>query len=84
MANFLFISPNQIKFLPSVCSWLDFSAILVSISAVSLGRLSYQLTYFLDFKVDKWAVSSLTNSYILLTYCKYVYFKIHDSNIATA
>jgi hypothetical protein len=40
--------------------------LLVSISAVSLGRLSY----FLDFKVAKRAV--------------YVYFNIHDSNIATA
>jgi hypothetical protein len=61
MANFLSISPNQTKFLPTVClvKGLDFSAIPVSISAVSLG---YQLIYFLDFKVSKWAVSSLTYS----------------------
>jgi hypothetical protein len=42
MALFLSISPNQTKFLPSVClvPGLDFSAILVLISAVSLGRIS--------------------------------------------
>jgi hypothetical protein len=59
LANFLSISPNQTRFLPSVClvPGLDFSAIPVSNSAVSSGRLS---TYtFLDFKVVKWAVSSL-------------------------
>jgi hypothetical protein len=41
-------------------SQLDFSAIPVSISAVSLRRLSTYI--FLDFKVAKWAVSSLTHS----------------------
>jgi hypothetical protein len=42
LANFLSISPNQTKFLPSVClvPELDFSAIPVPIFAVSLGRLS--------------------------------------------
>ncbi len=61
LANFLSIFPNQTMFLPSVClvPGLDFSAIPVSISAVSLGMLS---TYFLDFKVAKWAVSYLTHS----------------------
>jgi len=50
---------------PSFCrlfawSQQDFSAIPVSISAVSLRRLS---TYILlDFKVTKWAISSLTHS----------------------
>jgi hypothetical protein len=40
MANFLSIPPNQTKLLPPVClvSGLDFSAIPVSISAVSLRR----------------------------------------------
>ncbi len=42
LANFLSISPNQTKFLP--WSQLDFSAIHVSVSAVSLRRLS---TYIL-------------------------------------
>jgi hypothetical protein len=38
---------------------MDFSAIPVSISAVSLRRLTtFRL---LDFKVPKWAVSSLTH-----------------------
>jgi hypothetical protein len=62
LANFLSILTNQTNFLPSVClvPGLYFSAIPVSISAVSLGRL---LTiHFLDFKVAKWAVSSLTHS----------------------
>jgi hypothetical protein len=62
LANFLSISPNQTKFLFSVClvPGLYFSAIPVSISAVSLGRL---LTiHFLDFKVAKWADSYLTHS----------------------
>jgi hypothetical protein len=40
----------------------------------------YQLVYFLDFKVAKWAVSSLTHSENPFR----VYFNIHDSNIATA
>jgi hypothetical protein len=46
LANFLSISPNQTKFLLSVCLvlGLDFSASPVSISVVSLGRLS---TYML-------------------------------------
>ncbi len=47
--NFLSISPNQTKFLPYVrlVPGPDFSAILVSISAVSLGRLSsYSLFRF--------------------------------------
>ncbi len=46
LANFLSISPNQTKFLLSVrlVPALDNSAIPVSISAVSLGRL---LTYIL-------------------------------------
>ncbi len=53
LANFLSISPNQTKFLLSVClvPGLDFSIIPVSFSAVSLGRLS---TYILlDLKVVK-------------------------------
>jgi hypothetical protein len=85
LANFLNISPNQTKYLASVrlVPGLEFFAIPVSISAVSLGRL-YQLIYFLDFKVAKWAVSSLTHSSNSLEYCKYIYFNIHDSNIATA
>jgi hypothetical protein len=42
LANFLSISPNQTKFLPSVClvPGLEFSAIPVLISAVSLEMLS--------------------------------------------
>jgi hypothetical protein len=62
LANFLSISTNQAKFLPTVClvPELDFSAIPVSISELSLK--DYQLIYFLDFKVAKWAVSSLTYS----------------------
>ncbi len=46
LSNFLSISPNQTKFLSSVClvPRLDFSAIPVSTSAESLGRLS---TYIL-------------------------------------
>jgi hypothetical protein len=45
LAHFLSISPNQTKLLPSVflVPRLDFSAIPVSISAMSLGRLSNQL-----------------------------------------
>ncbi len=41
LAKFLSISPNQTKFLLSVClvPGLDFSAIPVPISAMSLGRL---------------------------------------------
>jgi hypothetical protein len=46
LANFLSISLNQTKFVLTVClvPRLDFSAIPVSISAISLGRLS---TYIL-------------------------------------
>jgi hypothetical protein len=64
LANFLSISPNQTKLLPSVClvPGLDFSGVPVLISAVSLRRLSTYIRYFLDFKVDKWAVSSMTHS----------------------
>ncbi len=59
LANFLSISPNQTKFLPSVCLVpARLFAIPDSISAVSLRR-TYKL---LDFKVAKWAVSSLTHS----------------------
>jgi hypothetical protein len=50
LANFLSISPSQTKFVLSVClvPGLAFSAIHVSISAVSLGRLStYTLFRFL-------------------------------------
>jgi hypothetical protein len=75
LANFLSKSPNQTKFLSSVCPvpGLDLSAIPVSISAVSLGRLS---TYILlDFKFAIWAAFSLTHMF---------HFNIHDSNIATA
>jgi hypothetical protein len=63
LVNFLSIPPNKTKFLPSVCliHGLDFSAIPVSISAVSVGRLSNNI-YLLDFKVAKWAVSFLTHS----------------------
>jgi hypothetical protein len=69
--------------LPSVClvPRLDFSAIPISISAVSLESIS---TYILlDFKVAKWVVSSLTHSKKFFEYCKYLYFYNHDSNIAT-
>jgi hypothetical protein len=61
LANFLSISPNQTKFLRFIClvSGLDFSDIPISISAVSLGKLS---TYFLDFKVVKWAVLTLSSN----------------------
>ncbi len=47
LANFLSISPNQTKFFLSVClvPGLDFSAIPVLISAMSLGRPS---TYIHD------------------------------------
>jgi hypothetical protein len=38
---------------------LDFSAILVSMQCLQEG---YQLIYFLDVKVAKWAVSSLAHS----------------------
>ncbi len=64
-------------FLRSVCLVpLDFSAIPVSISAASLRRLT---TYILlDFKVAKWAVSSLTH--FSNPSSKYVYFKNLDSN----
>jgi hypothetical protein len=64
LALFLSISPNQTKFLQPVClvPGLDFSAILVSVSAVSLGRLS--TFYFFDFKAAKWAVSSLFKSFL--------------------
>ncbi len=44
LANFLSISPNQTKFLLSVC--LDNSAIPVSISAVSLGIKAINLYTF--------------------------------------
>jgi hypothetical protein len=66
LANFLSISQNQTKYFAVCClvSGLDFSAILVSIPAVSLGRLS--TLYFLDLKVAKWAVSSLKHSSNLL------------------
>ncbi len=76
MANFLSISPNQAKLLPPVPR-LDFSAIPVSIFAVSLGRLS---TYTL-FKVAKWAIPLRHILQILFEYCKYVYVNIGDSNI---
>jgi hypothetical protein len=60
-------------------SQLEFSAIPVSISAVSLGRLT---TYMLlDLKVAKWTIFSLTHLFKSFS-SKYVYFKIHDSNIA--
>jgi hypothetical protein len=61
LARFLSISPNQTKFLPSVClvPGQVFSAIPVSISAVSLGRRNLYTFYF---TVAKWAVSSLTHS----------------------
>ncbi len=88
MANFLSISPNQTKFLPSICMvpGLDFSAIPDSIFAESLGKLSIYILYFLDFKVYKckWAMSLLTLSSNPFKYCKYVYFNIHYANIATA
>ncbi len=60
LAKFLSISPNQTKFLPSVCLvpaglfCHSFSKPLVSLRMLS--------TYILlDFKVAKWAVSSLTH-----------------------
>jgi hypothetical protein len=67
LADFFSISPNQIKFLLSAClvPGLGFSAIPVSISAVSLERLSTYVYTFLDFKVANWKVSSLTHSHIL-------------------
>jgi hypothetical protein len=54
LASFFIFLPTK----PSFClvPGLDFSAIPVSIYAVSLGKLS---TYIiLDFEVEKWAVSS--------------------------
>jgi hypothetical protein len=57
-------------------SQLDFSAIPVSISAVSSRRLTTNIHF--DFKVAKWAVSSLTD-------CSnnfQVNIFIHYSNIA--
>ncbi len=44
LANFLYISPNQTKFFPSVCLWsqLDISATWNSVSALSEV---YQLNY---------------------------------------
>jgi hypothetical protein len=82
LANFPSISPNQTKFLSSVClvPGLDFSAITVSISAVSLGRLSTYI-YFLDFKVLNGQFPLYHILQILFEYCKYVNFNIHDSNI---
>jgi hypothetical protein len=67
--------------LTSVClvPGLDFSEIPVSISAVSAG---YQLIYFLDFRLRNGQF--LTHSSNPLKYCKYVFFNIHYSNIATA
>jgi hypothetical protein len=61
LANFLSNSPNQTKFC-GLFAWsqLDFPAIPVSISAVSLKRLSNYL--LLNFKFTKWAVSSLAHS----------------------
>jgi hypothetical protein len=60
LANFLSIYPNQTMFcLLFAWSQLDFSAIPVSISAVSLRRLKTDI--LLDFKVAKWAISSLTH-----------------------
>jgi hypothetical protein len=51
LAILLSISPKQTKFLPSVCLVpADFSAVPVSISAVSLRRLS---TYILIEKMAK-------------------------------
>jgi hypothetical protein len=58
---------------------LNFSAIPVSISVVSLGRLSLSTYILFRFKGAKWAVSS-SNSF----QCLFVYFNTHDSNIATA
>jgi hypothetical protein len=49
-----------------------------------LGRQSTYSIYFSDFKVAKWAISSLTRSTNPFEYCKYIYFNIYDSNIATA
>jgi hypothetical protein len=48
LANFLSISSNQTKLLLFVCliPELDFFAIPVSISAVSLGRLSTYILFF--------------------------------------
>ncbi len=62
MANFLSISPNQPKFLPSVCliPGLDFSAIHM-LQTLQVFRKAINL-YFLDFKVAKYAVFSLTHS----------------------
>jgi len=45
---------------------------------------SYQFIYFLDFKVVKWPVSSLTHSSNPFEYYKYVYFNIHYSHVTTA
>jgi hypothetical protein len=80
LANFLSISLNQNMFCRLLVLFqMDFSAIPVSISAVSLRRLTtFRL---LDFKVPKWA-SFLSDTLLKSFLSKYVYFKIHDSNIA--
>jgi hypothetical protein len=56
-----YLTPLRIPLMnPVLVSVLDCSVIPVSISTVSLGKLS---TYILlDFKVGKWAASSPTNS----------------------
>ncbi len=61
MANILSISPNQTTFLPSLC--------LVSVglfchSCFNLCSFFRRLSTYtlLDFKISKWAVSSLTHS----------------------
>jgi hypothetical protein len=82
LANFLSISPNQTKFLLSVClvPGLDFSAI--PIQSLQCLYEGYQLIYFLYFKVVKWAASSLTHSSNFFRVFKHFYFNIHDSNVA--
>jgi hypothetical protein len=60
LAIFLSISPNQTMFLPSVCL---VPAGLFCHSCFNLCSLFRRLTVYilLDFKVVKWAVSSLTH-----------------------
>ena len=87
MANFLSISPNQTKFLPSVClvPGLDFSAVPVLISALcSVFRKAINLYTFKILRVLNGQLPLRHILQILFEYCKYVYFNIHDSNSATA
>jgi hypothetical protein len=75
LANLLSISPNQIKFLLPVylVPGLDLSAIPVSISAVSLGRLSAYILFRFEGDTFFKSFSSTLNMFTVFQY----------SNIAT-